>query len=357
MRARLLLLAASLAAFGGSLDGGFHLDDYATLAEAGRRAFGWPHPLTHGLDWLNFQLAGDAAVAWHGVNLLLHLSAVLLAWECLRRMLPPTAALVAAAIFAVHPLQAEAVDYVSGRVAMTVAILALAAMLAWRDRHRSLALALAAIALAEAVGQATPYGPLRLLRLFVLPWGFPIAPDLREPPWVYVAVFAFAAATGWLIARAGERCIRMTGGAVVAILIALSIGRTYVWNSDERLWREAVRHAPQLVEPKIELSKYLRAADALDLLTRARQQAPYNAAVPAQIGKVLLDEQQYQGAVDELSRAVAMDSGNALAFNNRGVALAALGQTAAAAADFERALALDPQLSEASENLKRLTGR
>jgi Flp pilus assembly protein TadD len=124
--------------------------------------------------------------------------------------------------------------------------------------------------------------------------------------------------------------------------------------SDERLWREAVRRAPNLVEPKIQLAKSLRAADALELLSRARQQAPYNAEIPAQIGKVLLDEQQYDGAVEELSRAVALDPRNALVFNNRGVALAALGQVPAAEADFEHALELDPHLDEARENLKRL---
>ena len=89
-------------------------------------------------------------------------------------------------------------------------------------------------------------------------------------------------------------------------------------------------------------------------MSRARQQAPYNAEIPAQIGKVLLDEQQYDGAVEELSRAVALDPRNALVFNNRGVALAALGQVPAAEADFEHALELDPHLDEARENLKRL---
>jgi Flp pilus assembly protein TadD len=110
------------------------------------------------------------------------------------------------------------------------------------------------------------------------------------------------------------------------------------------------------VEPKIQLAKSLRAADALEWLNRARQEAPYDPEIPAEIGKVLLDEQQYQGAVEELSRAVAMNPGNALAFNNRGVALAALGQRAAASADFEQALVLDAHLNEARENLKRLGG-
>jgi hypothetical protein len=37
MRARLLLSAAALAAFGGSLFGGFHLDDYAIFSSGSPR--------------------------------------------------------------------------------------------------------------------------------------------------------------------------------------------------------------------------------------------------------------------------------------------------------------------------------
>jgi Flp pilus assembly protein TadD len=177
-----------------------------------------------------------------------------------------------------------------------------------------------------------------------------LAPGLPAP----LPLFALSAAAGILLDRFRVTAVAV---AIAAILAAISIGRTYVWMSDERLWREAVRRAPELVEPKIQLAKSLRAADALELLNRARQQAPSNPEIPAAIGKILLGEQQYEAAVDELSRAVAMDPRNALAYNNRGVALAALGQLPAAAADFEHALALDPHLAEARENLKRLTGR
>jgi tetratricopeptide (TPR) repeat protein len=398
MRARLLLAAAALAAFGGSLFGGFHLDDYAIFSGAGPRALVWPHPLTQLLTWLNYRLAGQEAVWFHAVNLLLAVGAVLLVYECLRRLLPATAAVLAAGIFAVHPLQAEAANYISARVALVVAILAFAALLAWLEGRRWVAAGFAALLLAESAAPVHTYtyagGALRFLRLFVFPWGFTIAPDIREPLWLSVlaaigviavagwrcrnfsvtsaftwlliglmllipnftsgALLAFAAAAGLLLRRIPGRA---AGIIVVVILAAIGVSRTYVWMSDERLWREAVRRAPELVEPKIQLAKCLRAADALELLNRARRQAPYDAEIPAEIGKVLLDEQQYQGAVDELSRAVALDPKNALVFNNRGVALAALGQIPAAAMDFQHALVVDPQLAEARENLKRLGGR
>jgi len=394
MRARLLLCAAALAAFGGSLIGGFHLDDYAIFQGAGPRAFAWPHPLTQVLTWLNYRLAGQEAVWYHAVNLLLHVGAVLLAYECLRRLLPTSAALMAAGIFAVNPWQAETVDYVSARAAMVVAIVAFTALLTGLAGRRWIAWALAAVSVAEAAAYQRAY-PYAILRLFVAPWGFTIQPHAHEPLWLlaaaiiavlgvtasswrklgtrsaaswaliglallvsnataYLALFALAAAAGLLLARIPARA---AGVAVMVILAAVSVRRTYVWNSDERLWREAVRQAPERVEPKIQFAKYLRAADALELLNRAREQAHYNAEIPAEIGKVLLDEQQYEAAVDELSQAVALDPRNALAFNNRGVALAALGQIPAAAADFEHALALDPHLAEARENLKRLGAR
>ncbi|MEI9975755.1 MAG: hypothetical protein WDO73_29065 [Ignavibacteriota bacterium] len=63
------------------------------------------------------------APGYHAFNLLLHCGAVLLAYECLRRVLPDRAAIPAAAIFAIHPLQAETVDSVAGSGAMIVALL------------------------------------------------------------------------------------------------------------------------------------------------------------------------------------------------------------------------------------------
>src|ERR1700680_2203062 len=124
MRARLLLIGAALAAFGASLGSGFHFDDYAIFSDPLlTAASGWrslwsltrTRPLTYLTFWLNYQVGGQDPLGYHCLNLLLHLGAVLLAFECLRRLLPERAALAAAAIFAIHPLQAESVDYVWGR--------------------------------------------------------------------------------------------------------------------------------------------------------------------------------------------------------------------------------------------------
>jgi len=271
MRARLLLPAAALTAFGGSLVAGFHLDDYAIFSDPLPRALGWPHPLTHLIDWLNYRVAGQEPLGYHAVNLLLHLGAVLLAYECLRRLLPATAAVIAAAIFAVHPLQTEAVDYVAARGVTIAAVLCFAALLAWIEGQPWVAVAAFGAALladercalfplvllmvrpAEhgpnasgqgsaggtacatqadsvfpVVGQPVPPASLllpvalslalatavllrvhmenyafalvglRFLRLFVVPWGFTIAPDIHEPLWLAIAaVVAVVAVAVW----------------------------------------------------------------------------------------------------------------------------------------------------------------
>src|ERR1044072_2972507 len=106
MRARFLLLTATLIAFGASLGSGFHFDDYAIFADANlASASGWmemfslrqTRPLTSLTLWLNYAIEGAAsAVGYHVVNLALHLAAVALALECLRKLLPERAAVAAA---------------------------------------------------------------------------------------------------------------------------------------------------------------------------------------------------------------------------------------------------------------------
>jgi tetratricopeptide (TPR) repeat protein len=430
MRARLLLLAAALVGYGASLGSGFHFDDYAIfsgpLLQPGR-AWLAPGVLTRISFWLNYQAGGGAALC-HAFNLALHLGAVLLLYECVRRLEGERAAFIAAAIFAVHPLQAEAVNYVSARGFLLAATLLLAALASWlRSREKSGWQAkapapqfLAVMLLANA--QWTLHAPgvhparywlaqgavaWRYLRLLVAPWGFTVDPDVREPAaglavaaWValllaagalwrwrakspamrwafaglilmigsalfpardlaadhrmYVPMIGFSAAAGILLARVKPRAVAV---GLVLLLTAAGAARTWVWLSDERLWREAVRRAPEKARPKVQLAHAVRAAEALELLSQARELDPHDPDVPAAIGKVLLDEGQPDAALTEFGRALALDPRNAVNLNNRGVALAQIGQTEAARLDFERAIEIDPDLAEARENLNKLPAR
>ena len=156
MRARLLLAAAALAAFGASLVSGFHFDDYAIFDAANRASasgFGalfavrQTRPLTYLTFWLNRALGGQNPIGYHAVNLALHLTAVLLAYQCLLRLLDRRTAWLTAALFAVHPLQAEAVDYIWARAIVLAAVFVFASLLAWMDDRPWLAAALLALAL------------------------------------------------------------------------------------------------------------------------------------------------------------------------------------------------------------------
>src|SRR5437764_594472 len=144
MRDRLILTVAALAAFGASLASSFHFDDYAIFADPSiATPAGWwevwrpiqTRPLTYFTFWLNFELGGKNPVGYHAVNLALHLAAVLLLYDILRRLLYRPAALFAAAVFAVHPMQAEAVNYVWARGTLLMTVFCLLSWRSWLDRR------------------------------------------------------------------------------------------------------------------------------------------------------------------------------------------------------------------------------
>jgi len=460
MRNRLLLLGAALAAFGASLFSGFHSDDYAIFADPLLLSPSRPRALTNATYWLNNQIGGRDPFTYHLFSLALFLGAVLLAYACLRRLFPERAALAAAAVFAVHPIQAEAVNYVSARADLLAAVFCLAALLCWLANRRWLAvpcfaaallsneysllfplllcrgracptptrwlnriplLAVCALSLAAlgrliyaqriSHGLIAPWkyflaqGPAlwRYLRLLAIPYGFTVDPDVRVPAiwlgalawaafiaaaflawrarrsqwtlWLltglllllpassaltqpnlyadhraFLPMFAFAAAAGLLLTRVKTNALAIS---VLTVLALLSVVRTTVWLNDKTLWQEAVRRAPERVRPKIELSRDLPAADALDLLQRAQNQAPHDPAIPAEMGKVLLQERQVDPALIAFGQALALDPNNPEYYTDRGVALYMSGLTERARADFERALEIDPNYAPATENLRK----
>lgn len=93
---------------------------------------------------LTAEAAGTSARAFLTVNLLIHVGCVLVLQALLRRVLPllrqredERLVLVASALFAVHPLLSECVNYVSARSESLCALLSLGAMLAYlRARER-----------------------------------------------------------------------------------------------------------------------------------------------------------------------------------------------------------------------------
>jgi protein O-mannosyl-transferase len=472
MRNRLLLLGATLAAFGASLFSGFHFDDYAIFSDraittgasaaqflALRRGPLGAEPLATLSFWVSYHLAGHNAWVYHLVSLLLTLVAVLLAYECLLRLLPSSAALIGAAIFALHPIQAESVNYIWGRNVLIAATLCLAALLAWLEKKRWLSVPLFALALladehcaafalvpwlvdrrdekrggrwetlvmavlavaalARAAYASWLFPPpmafgkfaisqgrvmYRYFLLVLFPYGFNVDPDiavpklllgelfwltiasayiwgwkLRKSDWgrwlfaglllllpaasllpaadlaadrrMFLPMFAFAAAAAVLLSKVKTSAL---AACIAVVLGLLSVSRTYVWMNDKRLWQEAVKRSPDKVRPKVQLSRYLPAAEALHMLQMVEITAPNDPSVQSEMGRILLSEKQVEPAILHFGRALTIEPGNPKHFNDRGVALAYFGEYALSRADFKRALVIDPQFAEASENLAKL---
>jgi hypothetical protein len=177
-------------------------------------------------------VGGLDPLGYHALNLLLHLGAVLVAFACLRRLLPERAALVVAAILVLHPLQAECVDYVWSRSTVLATLLCLASLwewlagrhwvaivwfaaallaresvaafplvlLLWDRKHGKQIVAMLALAAAAGAHRLYAVSPwpasgttgqyllaqgeviLRYFRLLLVPYGFTIEPDIRVPP-------------------------------------------------------------------------------------------------------------------------------------------------------------------------------
>lgn len=231
-------------------------------------------PLTTLTFWANYQVGGANPIGFHLVNLLLHIGVVLLLFAVLQQLVPVSAAFLAAALFAAHPLQSEAVAYVFARGTLLATGFCLLSWRSWLLRKPWAAVAwfgaallckeecvafpivlllfgprnwkafAAMIGLAAAAGVRTVYatsviagsgagfsagiGPLnylaaqgvvilRCLRLIVLPWGFTIDPAIHMPS-VAAAVLAWLAiGIAALFAARYRNWIWFTAGIVLLL--------------------------------------------------------------------------------------------------------------------------------------------
>src|SRR3954452_21514340 len=88
------------------------------------------YPLLHSAFWLEHKLWGDSVVGYHLMNVLWHVISVTLLYLVLRRLKVP-GALLAAAIFAVHPVIVQSVAWISEQTNTLSAVFYLSAMLVY----------------------------------------------------------------------------------------------------------------------------------------------------------------------------------------------------------------------------------
>jgi hypothetical protein len=136
-----VLVAITLLVYANSFPGAYHFDDYALMlgnekvmeTEFDYSAFLEQYggrPLTFWTFWLNFQLTGRDPATFHGFNLLLHICAVLALFLLIREWSKdPLLAFITALIFSIHPVQAQAVNYIWSRSMLLMGVFALFSLL------------------------------------------------------------------------------------------------------------------------------------------------------------------------------------------------------------------------------------
>jgi tetratricopeptide (TPR) repeat protein len=177
------------------------------------------------------------------------------------------------------------------------------------------------------------------------------AMDLAADRRAYLPMIALSALAGLLLRRTDFPRLLVLAGIVLGML---AHARVEVWRTEEALWEDAMRTAPDKARPRIQLARLRPPAEAAALLEEAKKIAPEDAGVASELGRVRLELGEPGEALKEFGRAVALRPGDAFAFNNRGVALESLGIRDRALEDFRKALELDPCLGPARENLRKL---
>lgn len=178
------------------LPGDWLLDDFSLL-DAGFPSLLRPRPLTYLTFWLNHEWFGPTPWAYRLTNILLHAVAVQFCYRALRRIIGEPRALFAAAIFAVHPLQADAVLYIFSRPVVLMGLLLWAALDRWLAGKHWAAVVLYGFALA-AKEEAIAFAP------FLILLHFSISRNVKEFRPIAVMLAMGAVAAGGLVIAARQ---------------------------------------------------------------------------------------------------------------------------------------------------------
>jgi tetratricopeptide (TPR) repeat protein len=480
------LVVLTLAAYWNALDGAFHFDDqglFLDLYVVGP-GFGWKlfrliqtRPLTFLTFHWNYLLNGNDPWGFHLINLLVHAANSILVLLVARRALQPGLAWFAAALFAIHPLQTQAVNYVFERATLLATFFALLSLLLFiEERYWGAVVAFGLSLLAKEETIALPafflvydlatkrrpaiwrcYLPVLSLaalaatrlfytlhnipeaqlafntkgvsqisyvltesrvmwiyvRLFFLPVGLSLDHDVRlsqnlwSPTATLPAVLALALVVGalaWYAWRGTKSalwalgffvllspsstivpasdllfehrtylplaCLAIAAALLLAqilprrakpalplLLIMLLVGtivRNRVWKDDRSLWSDVIEKAPHKARGYFHLGQSYASENptlARQLYDRGLEIDPYNADGHANLGLILLSQEDPENALSHLHKALALGGEKSLVWNNIGSAELRRGQIEEGIEAFRKALDNDPCRFDARWNL------
>jgi len=189
------------------------------------------YPLAFTAFWIEYRLWGLTPRGFHAVNIAVHAVNALLVWLLLRRLRVP-GALVAAAIFAVHPVHVDTVAWIAERKSLLSGAFCLLTLLAWLrflETRRWDAYALVLLLFSGAMLSKTAACTLPLILLLVAWWQKP-ATGFRDVPWLLpllVIAVPLGLITGWRESLYGNPS--MTIPYVQRVLIAGRAVWFYAW--------------------------------------------------------------------------------------------------------------------------------
>ncbi len=266
--AALAIAALVFAACWPVLQAGFVSDDFLILARLEELA-GLHHPLAYfglrhfdyyrplgflslALDW---SVWADRAVGYHITSLALHGLNALLVLALARRLMGAWPALLAAALFAVHPAHQETVYWVSARFDLLAASCFLAGLLALRRPGIGNDLAAAGAFMAAILSKESA------IAFPVVAVGFTVLIQQAPPARVYRQLLCFAAIGGLYMWMRQEAGLAAAGGAArlpkLAVMGSLIATLLYV------AYRGWPRVAAHLRSSRVQLSAAFIVAAAL----------------------------------------------------------------------------------------------
>ena len=206
------LIALTLLAYLPALRAGFIWDDddyvtaNPTLHDAAGLGLIWTdqhanvqyYPLVFTTFWFEYHAWGLIPLGYHVDNILIHSFSAILLWRLLLRLeLPPLAAWLAAAIFAVHPVEVESVAWVTERKNVLCGLFYLVAMLVYFSPRRGRAQYVGAAALFLCAMLSKTVAATWPLAVLVILWWR--NGKLRGRDYVAMVPFALIGAVlGWL---------------------------------------------------------------------------------------------------------------------------------------------------------------